>query len=426
MARVIEQLDAVKVRNKRKPGYHVDGGGLYLQVSRTLSKSWIFRYKRDRKRREMGLGSVNAVSLLEARDKALACRKLLDSRIDPIDHRKRQMAEEALAKNRTITFRKAAETYISLNRSAWKNRKHAQQWENTLATYAYGFIGDLDVADVDTPHVLQVLEPIWRTKRETAGRLRGRILKILDWAKAAKHRVPGSENPARWIGHLDILLPKVQRIRGNQPALPYVQISAFCGKLSEHPGISSCALEFLILTAMRTFPVTTAERREFDLKQALWTIPAWKMKGKEEVKRDHRVALSSHACEIIRGRFAAMAKNDRWIFPGRKADTPLNTESMAQLVERMNKPKIKWTDPKQGNREVVPHGFRSSFKDWAAEETDYPNEISEMALAHAIGNKTEESYRRGDLFKKRRALMEDWAKYCSTNATNARKSPRKR
>jgi integrase len=420
MPRPTKQLTDVAIRNKRVPGYCLDGEGLYLQVSKALTKSWIFRYTRNGKTREMGLGSTNAVSLSKAREKARACRELLAERKDPIEARDKQSAIEAMAKSRAITFQKAAETYIADHRSSWKNQKHAQQWAKTLETYAHPIIGDLQVNDIDTPHVQQILQPIWETKRETATRLRGRIEKVLDWAKVAGYREKGTENPARWKGHIELLLPAKGQIRKQQPALPFHQIGAFCNELKKRPSTSADALEFLILTTMRTFPVMTAERGEFDISGAVWTIPAVKMKGQGETGRDHRVPLSPRAVEIIRARLAKMEKTDRWIFPGQKAGESISNAAMSQLVRGMNEPEKKWIDPRQGGREVVPHGFRSTFKDWASEETNYPNEISEMALAHRIGSKTEEAYRRGDLLQKRRAMMEDWARYCATAKIDAK------
>jgi integrase len=395
MARETQKLSAKAVANKKKSGYYNDGGGLYLQISGTGSKSWIFRYMLKGKAREMGLGSLNALNLSEARKKAAAGRGLLNDGIDPIEARNAQSAQNALAKAKAVSFQVCADGYISAHRAGWKNTKHAGQWENTIKTYCAPVIGSLPVHAVDTGFVLKVLEPIWSIKPETAHRVRGRIESILDWATVRGYRA--GENPARWRGHLDKLLPAIKkesRVK-HHPALPYEQIGAFMVALKAQDGTAARALEFLILCASRTGEVIGAKPEEFDLDKALWTIPAQRMKS----HREHRVPLSPRAVAIVREQ---LKLNDSYLFPGQKSGKPLSNMAMLALLERM------------GRKDLTVHGFRSSFRDWSAEQTAYPHEVCEMALAHVVGDKVEAAYRRGDMFEKRKSLALDWAKYCET------------
>jgi integrase len=397
MAQSINRLSARKVATETKRGFHADGGGLYLQVSKFDTKSWVFRFTQNKKSREMGLGPLHTVSLTEARDGALTCRKLLRDGIDPIEQRKHLRGQVQAEAVKLMTFRACAEKYVSSHSAGWKSIKHTTQWINSLATYAYPVFGDLPVQAVDTGLVMKVLEPIWFTKTETAGRIRGRIENILGWATVRKYRE--GENPARWKGHLDTLLParsKVQKVK-HHAALPYDEIGIFIKDLRKQEGISARGLEFLILTAARTGETIGARWDEFDFDKAVWVIPADRMK----VDKEHKVPLSSAALEVLTG-LKEIAHND-FVFPGMRSNTSLSNMAFLQLLKRM------------GRHDLTAHGFRSSFRDWAAERTAYPHEVAEMALAHAVGNKVEAAYRRGDLFDKRRKIMDDWAGFCADN-----------
>lgn len=396
MARSINKLTARSVAAIAEPGMYGDGGGLWLQMSRFGTKSWLFRFTLHGKAREMGLGPVHTVSLAEARQEAERCRKQLRQGIDPIEARKAEKARSALEVAQVWTFKACAESYIAAHEAGWKNAKHADQWRNTLATYAYPTLGALPVQGVDTGLVMRVLEPIWTTKTETATRLRGRIEAVLDWAAARKYRQ--GENPARWKGHLDKLLPtrsKVQKV-AHHPALAYDQMGAFMAQLRGQDSVGARGLEFQILTATRTGEVIGARWAEVDLEKRVWAIPAERMKG----GREHRVPLSSAAVAVLKA-MAAQRQEGDWIFPGAKAGKPLSNMAFLQLLKRMKRD------------DLTAHGFRSSFRDWAAERTAYSREVAEMALAHIVADKVEAAYRRGDLFEKRARLMQDWADFCA-------------
>lgn len=398
MVRKIEKLSAIGVTKASKPGYYGDGAGLWLQVSPSGSKSWIFRYTRASKQREMGLGPLHTVTLSEARTRAKECRlKLLDE-IDPLDARKSLKQAQALERGRAMTFDQCAAAYIAAHRGGWKNAKHASQWENTLATYATPTIGALPVADVDTALVVKVLSPIWQNKTETATRLRGRIESILDWATVSKYRQ--GENPARWRGHLQNLLAnpnKVAKVE-HHPALPWQEVGSFMGDLRTRDGIAARAVEFAILTACRSGEVRGAKWSEIDLDAALWTIPAERMKA----GREHRVPLSSAALGLL----GSMEKLGDTVFPGRKEESSLSDMSLTAVLRRMDR------------QDITVHGFRSTFRDWCAEsvENSFPREVCEHALAHSLPDKVEAAYRRGDLFDKRVKLMEVWAVFCGVAA----------
>ena len=391
-----ERLSAKAVTHARTPGYYADGGGLYLQVSPSGTKSWVFRYALAGRAREMGLGPLHTVMLADARRRAAACRLLLVDGIDPIEARNAKRAGDALDAARSITFTECAEAYIKTHRASWKNAKHADQWTNTLETYCGPVIGSLPVQAVDTGLVLKVLEPIWTAKPETATRLRARIERVLDWATVRTYRT--GDNPARWRGHLDKLLPalkKSKRVK-HHPALPFDRMAEFMEALRTQEGIAARALELLILTAARTNEVIGATWEEIDLNAALWTIPASRMKA----HREHRVPLSPRAVKLLQG-LEAKRQGD-YVFPGQREGAPLSNMAMLALLKRMDRTNL------------TVHGFRSTFRDWTSERTSYPREVCEMALAHAVGDKVEAAYRRGDLFEKRRRLMADWAKFCST------------
>ena len=408
MARQVEKLKALTVAKLKEPGYYSDGAGLYLQVAPGLSKSWVYRYKLAGRSREMGLGSFSTFSLAEARQRAKAARQLLADGIDPIE-RRTAVQEAAATATRSVarvpTFGQAADRYIESHESGWKNAKHSYQWRQSLDTFAKPTLGALPVNAIDTDLVLKVLAPIWSTKTETATRLRGRIEKILDWAKALKYRT--GDNPAAWRGNLDKLLPNPSKIAPvvNHPALPYSELGAFMAMLRAMPGLSPLALEFIILTATRTGEALGARWSEFDLDAGVWTVPAIRMKmGKE-----HRVPLSAEALEVLsktlafgKSGGAAEPAGTDFVFPGRNPEQQQSNMSCLALLRRI------------GRNDIVVHGFRSTFRDWCSETTNYPREVAEMALAHAIGDKVEAAYRRGDLFEKRTSLMADWATYCST------------
>ena len=396
MARTVEKLTALTVSRAKTPGYFGDGAGLYLQVSKTGTKSWIFRYTRERKQREMGLGAVHTVTLAEARGKARDCRALLLEGKDPLETRAADKLTDALDRARAITFNQCASAYIAAHRGSWKIVKHAEQWENTLATYAAPFIGDLPVAAVDTGLVVKVLSPIWQEKTETATRLRGRIESILDWATVSKYRV--GENPARWRGHLDNLLAdpgKLGRVK-HHPALPWQDVGGFMKELRQREGVSARAVEFAILTAARSGEVRGAAWEEIDLDCALWTIPALRMKA----GREHRIPLSAEAITLLK----QMPRVERYVFPGSKKATPLSDMSLTAVLRRM------------GRNDITVHGFRSTFRDWCSESVanSFPREVCEHALAHSLPDKVEAAYRRGDLLEKRILLMQVWSNYCNS------------
>jgi len=390
-------LTPLAVKNA-KPGRHADGGGLHLLVKESGARSWVYRFMLNGKSRDVGLGAAgrDGISLSQARDARDALRLKVKSGIDPLEERQREAAEALAAAQAAqvagMTFKAVAETYIGANEGSWRNDKHRQQWKNTLATYVYPVIGELPVADVGTAHVLQILEPIWKDKAETASRVRGRLETILDAAKARGYR--DGENPARWRGHISQILPARSRLtRGHHKAMAYEAIPAFVGALHNRQAVAALALEFTILTAARTGEVIGAKWDEVDLDKAIWTIPASRMKAGKE----HRVPLSPRAAEILE---AAQDLGGEWVFPAADGGK-LSSMAMTMLLRRME------TD-------VTVHGFRSGFRDWSAECTGYAHEVAEMALAHTIENKVERAYRRGDLFDKRRRLMDDWAIYCAT------------
>jgi integrase len=394
-----KNLTSVALAKLINPGRYAVGDGAYLQIAKGGTRAWVFRYQRDGKARHMGLGPYSLVTLAEAREKARAARKALLDGLDPLETKAARRAQARLETAKGMTFQQCAERMIASHEAAWKNPKHRQQWRNTLATYAYPALGDLPIAAVDTGLVLKALEPIWATKPETAGRVRGRIEAVLDWAKARGYRE--GENPARWRGHLDKLLPnrrKVRRVK-NHPAMPYADLPVFMAELRNRTSVSARALEFTILTASRTGETIGARWLEIDLKTRTWTVPAARMKAGKE----HRVPLSDPAVELLE----TLPREGEYVFMGGRAGKPLSNMAMLELLRGM----------KSGSC-YVPHGFRSTFRDWAAESTGYPSEVVEAALAHAIQSKVEAAYRRGDLFEKRRRLMADWASFCASQGAN--------
>ena len=386
-----EKLSARKVANIKRSGRYGDGGGLWLQVAQTGTKSWLLRYMLDGKARAMGLGPLHAISLAEARDRARQARQLLADGIDPIADKHEKRAAARLDASREVSFKRCAEQYMAAHEAAWKNRVHRRQWRNSLTSYAYPFLGGLPVASIDTSLILRTLEPLWTTKTETAVRLRLRVEKVLDWAKARGFRQ--GENPARWRGHLDHLLaaPKKLKKARHHPALPYDQMPAFMGELRERKGLTVNALEILALTATRSNEVMGARWSEIDLKAKVWTVPAERMKS----GRQHRIPLSSRALEI----FKALPRQDG--------------NDFVFGVGRPMHPLRMWETFRAMRKDFVPHGLRATFRSWAAEQTNYAREICEAALSHAIGDAVELAYMRSDLFEKRRRLMEDWSRFCA-------------
>jgi integrase len=395
MARTIGKLTALAITQAKRRGYYGDGGGLLLQVSAGGAKSWVFRFKESGRLREMGLGPTYTVSLAEARQKALECRKArLDGR-DPIEARQEGRMAAKLDAAKAMTFRDSAERYIAAHKAGWKNDKHAAQWPATLTTYVYPSFGSLPVQAIDVGLVMKALEPIWTEKPETASRVRGRIESVLDWATARGYRQ--GENPARWRGHLENLLPKKTKVRRveHHAALPYPEIAAFIAELRQQDGVAARALEFTILTAARTGEVIGATWDEINLAERLWIVPARRMKAGKE----HRVPLSDAALAVVEQ--MREIRQGNYVFPGGRTSRPLSNMALLMTLRRM------------GRDDLTAHGFRSTFSDWCAERTNAPSEVREMALAHTVGDKIEAAYRRGDLFEKRRQQVEAWAKYCA-------------
>ncbi|MCB1889862.1 MAG: integrase arm-type DNA-binding domain-containing protein [Rhodocyclaceae bacterium] len=401
-------LTALEIKHA-KAGMHADGNGLYLRVQASGAKGWIFRFQLDGKRREMGIGTLAERPAVDARAAAAELGRMVREGLDPIEERNRreQEANDAAkqAEAGTVLFRQVAADYIASHRAGWRNAKHADQWANTLATYADPVIGDLAPAAVTAEHLLAILSPIWTTKPETASRVRSRIELVLSYAKAKKLR--DGENPAMWRGHLDALLPKPSRVKKvrHHPALPYAQMSEFMLALRNVQGLGARALEFAILNAARSGEVRLAEWREIDLDAATWTVPADRMKA----RRAHRVPLSQAALRLLKS--LPRLDGTELLFPGMREQRPMSDMALTSVIRRMNEDQLKWMDPKS-NAQAVPHGFRSTFRDWCAEQTHFPAEMAEIALAHTVGDKVEAAYRRGDMFEKRRAMMQAWADWC--------------
>ncbi len=406
MPKKAKELSALEVSRLKAPGHHSVGGvaGLALQITETGARSWVLRATVGAKRRDIGLGGFPDVTLAGAREKAREVREKIQAGIDPVEERKANRSALIAQSIAGIRFSEAADKYITAHEAGWKNPKHCQQWRNTLESYAYPIIGKMRVADIQTAHVMSVLEPIWATKTETASRLRGRVELILDWARVRGYCE--GENPARWRGHLDKLLParsKAQRVQ-HHPALDYRQVGTFMEALRVVTGFGARALELAILTACRSGEVRGATWAEFDIDAAVWTIPGERMKAGKE----HRVPLSDAALSLL----AALSRIDDcdYVFPSAKNGV-LSDMTMTAVLRRM------------GRSDITAHGFRSTFRDWAGETTAYPREVIEHALAHQLADKAEAAYARGSLFEKRRRLMADWARFCDTVATAAHVMP---
>jgi integrase len=396
MSRIAKQLSQRRIETLKRLGRHPDGGNLYLKIGKGGRRNWVFLYQRYGRRREMGLGPAgeNGVGLGEARAYAEDARRLLRDGKDPIEARATKRAAEATEGK---YFKSVAELYLAAHEDTWKNPKHRAQWKATLETYVYPRLGLRPLSEIDTGAVMDVLEPIWRDKTETATRVRGRIELILDYASARGWRT--GENPARWRGHLDKLLPRPSKVAvvEHHAALPWQDIGPFMEALRKREAKAAQALDFLILTAARTSEVLGATWGEFDLSEGIWTIPAARMKA----ARAHRVPLSKPARAILGAVKPDTMNPDAYVFVSDKEDKPLSTMALLMLLRRMDR------------NDLTAHGFRSTFRTWAGETTAYAREVAEAALAHSIGDKTEAAYARGDLFTKRARLMEDWATFCA-------------
>ncbi len=395
------------IKSKKEKGFYGDGGGLYLQVTASKGKSWLFRYtgekittpegKSYRKQSMMGLGSYPDISLSEAREKAIEHRKTVAEGKNP--KLKRDAEKQESKKHQVWTFDKCAEAYIAAHEPSWKNVKHGKQWRATLAKYASPVFGSLPVEDIDVPQILQAIEPIWQTKTETASRVRGRIERVLSWAIVMKYRpLP---NPAVWRGNLDQVLGQPTKVTKptHHNALPYAEMGLFMDSLSKHKSINAQALTLTILTGCRTSEVLGAAWDEINLKERVWTVPADRMKS----DREHRVPLSDQAITLLEN----LHRESGWLFPSVQAGKHLSNMAMLTLLKKQ----MKRTD-------ITVHGFRSTFRDWVAEETNYPDRLAEAALAHVLGDKTEAAYQRGDRLKKRAELMQGWADYACNRQEN--------
>jgi integrase len=388
MGKAVKKLSARSAATIVEPGRHSDGDGLYLNVTPSGARSWLFMWKWDGKRREMGLGSAAGVSLARARELASECRAQVAAGVDPIE------ARDAAAgiKREKPTFGAVADALIAAKESEWRNEKHRAQWRTSLTEFAMP-LRSRPVDEIDTAAVLAVLTPLWQAKPETASRVRGRIEAVLDAAKAQGHR--SGENPAAWRGHLAHLLPKRGKLtRGHHAAMDYRDVPPFLAKLRECDVIAAMALEFCILTATRSGEVYGARWSEIDMAAKVWTVPAPRMKA----AREHRVPLSDRALAIVEK--LSETRTGDFVFPSPRGQRPLSHVAMAKVMRRL-----------EVERATV-HGFRSAFRDWAGNETHFPREIAEAALAHVVGDKAEQAYRRGDALEKRRALMDAWAVYC--------------
>jgi integrase len=393
------KLTATQVAHLSEPGMYSDGAGLYLQVTHAGSKSWIYRYQLNGKKHYLGLGSASAITLKRARELLAEPRRLRAEGVDPVEKKREQRSAARVAAAQNMTFRQCADNYIAAHEHSWKSEKHRYQWRTSLQADAYPVMGSLPVAKIDTSIVLAVLRPIWQDKPESASRLRGRIETILDAAKSAGWRE--GENPARWSGHLEHWLPKPKKVRRveHHAALDYRNLPAFMRELDTRQGLAARALRLTILTATRTSEALGARWEEVDFKARVWTVPATRMKSSKE----HRVPLSLAALDLLHQLHSTRSSD--FVFPG-KPGAALSNSAMLNLL------------PLMGRGDLTVHGFRSSFRDWAAEATAYPNEVVEMALAHSIKGAAEAAYRRGDLFEKRARLMSAWSEYCAQAPTS--------
>jgi integrase len=385
----VRRLNSRLVSGLGKPGRYADGDGLYLAVNKGGSKQWVFIFRFGGRRREMGLGGISAVSLAEARKAAEVCRAKVARGINPIEARQRELF--------VPTFGERADEFLAEMSGQWRNERHREQWRMTLTEYTAA-IRSIPVNTIETADVLRVLKPIWQRIPQTASRLRGRIERVLDSARAKGYR--SGENPARWRGHLDTLLPARQKLTiGHYAAMHYIDVPAFIARLRERETVTTLALEFTILTAARSGEVRGANWSEIDIDRRIWIAPANRMKTAVE----HRVPLSGRAMTIIEQ--MGKVRTSEYVFPGYREARPLSLMALRMVLRRMQVP-------------VTVHGFRSAFRDWCGEVTDFPRELAEAALAHVVGDATERAYRRGDALEKRRKLMEAWASYCEPKTCN--------
>lgn len=424
MPKVAAELSALEVRNLSHPSgkgnalFAVGGvKGLYLQITPGDGRSWILRTTVGNARRDIGLGSFPSVTLALAREKAREARDKIERGIDPVAERKAAKAALLATVGRGLTFEKATDSYLSAKLDAFKNTKHRQQWRNTLERYAVPVLGKMLVQDIEVQDVLRVLQPIWSEKTETASRLRGRIESVLSWATVAGHRK--GDNPARWAGNLKELLPAPSKIakEGNQPALPIDGAPRWFAALKTREGMGARALELLALTAARSSDVRGATWDEIDLDKALWIIPAARMK----MGREHRVPLTAQALALLKG--LPRLKDNPLVFPAARGGQ-LSDMTVSAVMRRMNEADVADGGPgfldRVSKRPAVPHGMRSTFRDWVAERTHFPGEMAEVALAHRIGNAVEAAYRRGDMIEKRRRMMGEWEAFLSTEKTTGK------
>jgi integrase len=397
LANGIFRLTAAALK-RTKPGHYGDGLGLWLQVSAgkggKRNRSWVFRYVVNGRTREMGLGGTHTISLAKARELARECREQRLAGIDPIEHRKARRAAQAAAAKRAMTFDECARAYIAAKRSEWRSQKHVGEWVSTLARDILPVIGKLPVDAIDTALVVKALQPVWERAPESGNRLRGRIEMILDWAAVAGHRAP-RDNPARWSGHLGHVLPAPRKVKPSEhlAAMPWRDVPAFVAQLHAVGGTAAAAFEYLILCAARRGEVLGAVWGEITWDESVWEIPGTRMKA----GKPHRVPLSLRCLEILRQQQSV--REGDLIFPGR--DGALNENAFRYIMRRL------------GVHQYTVHGFRSAFRDWCGEHTNYPREVAEAALAHATDDAVEAAYRRGDALEKRRKLMEQWAAYCA-------------
>jgi integrase len=395
VTRTLNRLSALKVARAKQPGMYADGGGLYLRVAEGGSKQWVFRYAAGTRDRDMGLGPVHTLTLPEAREKAREARLLRLEGIDPIEAKRARIAALRAADARAMTFKQCAEGFIKDNEASWTSARHRQEWVGSLVRLVYPTLGSLPVAAIDTPLVLKVLKPIWEKTPETASRVRGRIENVLGWATV--HHYRAGDNPARWGGLLEHALParsKIAKVE-HHAALPYAEIGAFVAKLRGDSGVAAACLQFITLTAARLDEARSSTWDEIDLANRIWVVPARRMKADKE----HRVPLSDGTVAILE-QMQVIRQSD-YVFPGRLEGRPIGDNTIWRLAKEA------------AGSDITIHGLRSSFRDWAAERTSFPREVAEMALAHAIPDAVEAAYRRGDLFEKRRKLMDAWAAYCA-------------
>jgi integrase len=395
VVRTLNRLSNLKVARAKQAGMYADGGGLYLRVAEGGSKQWIFRYVANGRLRDMGVGPCHTLTLAEARERATEARKLRLEGIDPIEHKKARRAAVAAAEAKAMTFKQCTEGFIRDNEAKWSNSKHRREWKSTLERYVYPELGSLSVAAIDTPLVLNVIKPLWERAPETASRVRGRIENVLGWATVHHYRT--GDNPARWKGHLEHALParsKVAKVK-HHAALPYTEAGSFIAKVRKDDRVGACCLEFIALTVARVSEANVASWNEIDFAERVWTVPADRMKGREE----HRVPLSNAALGVLKAMH--VVRHSDFIFPGMREGRPIGANTVLRIAKET------------AGVDITTHGLRSTFRDWAAERTNFPREVAEKALAHAIPSAVEAAYRRGDLFEKRRRLMEAWAEYCA-------------